>query len=232
MDLRGWVRTSLLDFPGRIATVLFTGGCNFRCPPCQNAGLVLYPEAFPHVEEQEVWEFLERRKGRVEGVVLTGGEPTVQPDLLPFMQRAKRMGLAVKLDTNGYRPEVLEEVLAEGAADYVAMDVKAPQEKYALLAGRPDLDLGRIERSIALLRQSGIAHEFRTTVVPGLLDEHDVETIARWLHGASLYVLQPFRPEGTLDPALERVTPYPAEWLQAVAERIRPYVASVEVRML
>lgn len=231
MDLRGWVRTSLLDFPGRIATVLFTGGCNFRCPPCQNAGLVLHPEAFPRVEEKEIWAFLERRKGKVEGVVLTGGEPTLQLDLLPFLQRLRETGLEAKLDTNGYRPEVLQAVLVEGLVDYVAMDVKAPPEKYPLLSGRPDLDLGRIERSIHLLRNSGIPHEFRTTVVPTLLDERDVEAIARWLEGASLYVLQPFRPAGTLDPALEHVAPYPTEWLHAAAERAQLYVGRVEVRL-
>ncbi|MGC8874073.1 MAG: anaerobic ribonucleoside-triphosphate reductase activating protein [Chloroflexia bacterium] len=232
MDLRGWVRTSLLDFPGRISTVLFTGGCNFRCPPCQNAGLVLHPETYPRIEEQDVRAFLERRKRRVEGVVLTGGEPTVQPDLLEFLRQMKEMDLAVKLDTNGYRPEVLESALEEGLVDYVALDVKAPPEKYALLAGRPDLDLSRIERSIALLREGRVAYEFRTTVVPGLLDQHDVEAIAHWLGGASLYVLQPFRPHSTLDPTLQTLAPYPAEWFRAVAASIQPHVRRVEVRVM
>jgi len=276
MDIRGWVRTSLIDYPERIATVLFTGGCNFRCPPCHNAPLVLHPDEQPAVPEAEVWSFLSRRAGRVDGVVLTGGEPTLQADLLPFLRSLRAQGLAVKLDTNGYRPDVLAAALAEGLLDYVAMDVKAPPEKYALLAGRPEVEVERVERSIALLQGSGIACEFRTTVVPGLLDEADIEALVRWLAGllhrgdaesaemlpgrerrgaggpsgsrrvaltpstaavpaegrgrGVLYVLQQFRPVGTLDPALEKVAPYPLERLQEMAKRARRWVERVGVR--
>lgn len=230
MHLKGWVRTSLIDFPDHIATVLFTGGCNFRCPMCHNADLVLRPGELPDLPPEEVWAFLVRRVGLVDGVVITGGEPTLQPELIPFLRRVREQGLDIKLDTNGYRPDVLAALLDEGLVDYVALDVKAPPEKYPLLAGCDDLDMAQLERSITLLRDNGLSHEFRTTVVPGLLDEQDVEAIARWIAEAEQYVLQQFRPQHTLDPALEALTPYPAERLQAMARRVRRWVAHVTVR--
>lgn len=230
MDLRGWVRTSLIDYPEHIATVLFSGGCNFRCPMCHNADLVLRPRELPAVAEDEVWAFLNRRVGMVDGVVLTGGEPTLQADLAPFLQRLRALGLHVKLDTNGYRPDVLAALLAQGLVDYVAMDVKAPPDKYALLCGVAGIDLGAIERSMALLRESAIPCEFRTTVVPGWLAEEDIEEIARWIAGAQRYVLQAFRPIGTLDPALSQAKPYPIERLQGMADLAARWVRQVEVR--
>ncbi|HEC35543.1 MAG TPA: anaerobic ribonucleoside-triphosphate reductase activating protein, partial [Anaerolineae bacterium] len=169
VELKGWARTSLIDFQDHIATVLFTGGCNFRCPICHNCDLVLRPGELPDLSEAEVWAFLARRRGLVDGVVITGGEPTLQPDLIPFLRRLREQGLDIKLDTNGYRPDVLERLLSAGLVDYVAMDVKAPPEKYPLLAGRADVDVALVQRSIGLLRDSGVLYEFRTTVVPGLL---------------------------------------------------------------
>lgn len=230
MKIKGWQRTSLIDYSGHIATVLFTGGCNLRCPMCHNADLVLRPQELPDLPEEEIWAFLAQRAGRIDGVVLTGGEPAVQPDLLPFLRRLRETGLAVKLDTNGYNPSVLAAVLAEGLANDVALDVKAPPEKYALLTGQAGLDVTRIAQSLALLRESSVRYELRTTLVPGLLDEDDVEAIARWIAGAPRYVLQQFRPRETLDPALEKASPYPAERLQAMAGRARRWVAEVAVR--
>ena len=230
MDLRGWVRTSLLDYPEHIATVLFTGGCNLRCPPCHNADLVLRPGELQAVPEEEVLEYLARRAGLIDGVAITGGEPALQSDLLPFLRRLHPLGLAVKLDTNGFFPEVLEAALGEGLLAYVAMDIKAPPAKYALLAGRPDLDLAPLERSIALLRAATIPFEFRTTVVPGLLATEDVVAIARWLQGAPRYALQQFRPLRTLDPALERAVPYSPDTLHAMVRACAEWVEQVEVR--
>jgi len=230
VQLKGWVRTSLIDYPGHIATVLFTGGCNFRCPPCHNADLVLRPGEMPTLPEEEVWAFLARRAGLVDGVVITGGEPTLQSDLIPFLRQVREQGLDVKLDTNGYRPNVLEALLSERLVDYVAMDVKAPPAKYPLLAGWASLDMGRVERSVELLQNSNLSCEFRTTVVPGLLVEEDVEEIARWITGAERYVLQQFRPLGTLDPALEKVSPYPLERLREMAKRAGQWVAQAMVR--
>lgn len=230
MNLKGWVRTSLIDFPDHIATVLFTGGCNFRCPMCQNGDLVLRSDKMPTLPEAEVWAFLERRQGLVNGVVITGGEPTLQRDLASFLHRLRERHLDVKLDTNGYCPDVLADLLGEGLVDYVALDVKAPPDKYPLLVGLSDVDVTRVERSIALLRESGVPHELRTTVVPGLLDEDDVEAIARWIAGAERYVLQQFRALHTLDPVLERMSPYPAARLQAMAERAGRWLPRVDVR--
>jgi pyruvate formate lyase activating enzyme len=184
----------------------------------------------PDLPLEEVWAFLSRRAGLVDGVVITGGEPTLQGGLIPFLRRVREHGLDVKLDTNGYRPDVLAALLDEGLVDYVAMDVKASLKKFPLLAGRVDLDVARLEQSIALLRDNGFSYEFRTTVVPGLLDEGDVEDIARWIAGAERYVLQQFRPLRTLDPALEMVTPYPLERLQVMAECAGRWVAHVAVR--
>lgn len=230
MELKGWARTSLIDFQDHIATVLFTGGCNFRCPICHNCDLVLRPGELPDLSEAEVWAFLARRRGLVDGVVITGGEPTLQPDLIPFLRRLREQGLDIKLDTNGYRPDVLERLLSAGLVDYVAMDVKAPPEKYPLLAGRADVDVALVQRSIGLLRDSGVLYEFRTTVVPGLLDMGDVEAIARWVAGAWRYVLQQFRPLNTLDPALEAVSPYPMARLREMAGQAKRWVEQVVVR--
>jgi pyruvate formate lyase activating enzyme len=230
VELKGWVRTSLIDYTDHIATVLFTGGCNFRCPMCHNADLVLRAGEIPTLPEEEVWDFLARREGMVDGVVITGGEPTLQADLLSSLRRLKDAGLDIKLDTNGYRPDILEAWLNAGLLDYVALDVKAPPEKYPLLTGLADLDVTRVEQSVALLKKGHIAYEFRTTVVPGLLDEDDVAEIAQWIAGADRYTLQQFRPLNTLDSALEKASPYPAETLRAMAERASRWVSRVAVR--
>jgi len=230
VELKGWVRTSLIDYPDHIATVLFTGGCNFRCPMCHNADLVLRPGEMETLAEDEVWRFLARREGLVDGVVITGGEPTLQADLPRFVRQLRETGLDVKLDTNGYHPDVLETLLDAGVLDLVALDVKAPPEKYPLLCGLPHVDVTRVERSIALLGESGVTYELRTTVVPGLLDADDVEAIARWIAGAEQYTLQQFRALNTLDPALETATPYPIAKLQAMAERARTWVSHTAVR--
>lgn len=230
MELKGWVRTSLIDYPDHIATVLFTGGCNFRCPMCHNATLVLRPTEIPALPEKAVWGFLAQREGMVDGTVITGGEPTLQPNLALFLRRLKDAGLDVKLDTNGYLPDVLETLLSDSLLDYVALDIKAPPEKYPLLTGLAELDVTRIERSVALLKESVIPYEFRTTVVPGLLDEDDIAEIAQWVAGADQYTLQQFQPVNTIDPALECASPYPAETLQAMAERASQWVSRVAVR--
>jgi pyruvate formate lyase activating enzyme len=235
IDIRGWVRTSLIDFPGHIATVLFTGGCDFRCPMCHNADLVLRPGSLPAIHADEVLAFLKRRVGKVTGLVLTGGEPLMQPGVVPFVSAVKACGVHVKLDTNGYHPDGLSHLIEQHLVDYVAMDVKAPLEKYPLLAGRELLDRDRILASVSLLAQGRVAWEFRTTVVPGMLDGHDIETIAKWLAGvgnpeSTPYVLQQFRGIHTLSPELEGVAPYPAAEVRAMAARARLWLANVALR--
>ena len=231
MLLCGLQKTTLLDFPGHVACTIFTGGCNFRCPYCQNSELVLDPAAFPKLSEEEVMTFLKRRKGILEGVCITGGEPTLQPDLPEFLRKVRELGYLVKLDTNGYRPEVLQSLMEEGLLDYVAMDVKASKEKYARTVGVSSVDLARLDRSISLLLgQDRIPYEFRTTVVKGLHDLADFEEIGKWLAGARVLFLQGYREsENVLDPSLGMGS-YELTELECMAEKARKYIARVEVR--
>lgn len=211
--IRGWVRTTLIDFPGEIATLLFFGGCNLRCPMCHNPALVLEPECLPEVPVDVILAHLQKRAGKITGVVLSGGEPCLAADLLPVMQRFHRMGLKIKLDTNGYFPDVLQEALDAGWVDYVAMDIKSPLDKYPRLCGLSRMDLDRISTSIDLIRGYGGQYEFRTTVAPGLITPEDIADIGAWLAGSRRYVLQQFRPHGCLDPDYDALIPYPAEVL-------------------
>lgn len=229
MQVKGWVKTSLIDYPGKIATVLFTGGCNFRCPYCQNSDLVLHPETFPEVDLAEVFQLLTRRRGLVDGVVITGGEPTLHNGIEDLLRKVKELGLAAKLDTNGYRPEVLKDLWERELLDYVAMDIKTSLAKYHLAAGVP-VDVERIEESVRLILSLGIEHEFRTTVVPDIVTPKDIEEIATLIAGANRYVLQQFRPQQTLDPRWREVAPYPAEVLLEMARAAENWVGKVEVR--
>ena len=231
MHVKGWVKSSLVDYPGRIAASLFCGGCNFFCPNCHNADLVLHPNDIPDIEDADIWEFLDSRQGLLDGIAISGGEPTLQQDLVPFALRLHDAGFSVKLDTNGYRPDVLQAMMTSGAVDYVAMDVKAPPlpEKYALAAGR-EIDVSRILRSIDLLRGSEIEHEFRTTLVPGILEQEDIVQIAQCLAGANRYFLQQFVPRNTLDAAMMDRVPYPSAWIREMADACRPWVDLVAVR--
>jgi len=231
MQIGGWVRTSLIDYPGKIATVLFTSDCNFRCPCCQNPELVLHPESLPGIGSAEIFQFLTRRRGLIDGVVITGGEPTLQGNLDGFMRELKELDLALKLDTNGYRPQVIKGLLDRELLDYVAMDIKASPVKYPLAAGVP-VYMWRIEESVNLILSSGVDHEFRTTVVPGIVAPEDVEEMAKLISGAGKYVLQQLRPQGTLDPRFREVAPYPAQTLLEMAQAAERWIGKVEVRGL
>jgi len=212
MQIYGFQKTTLLDYPGHIAATVFTGGCNFRCPFCHNAGLVVgygnekeqksitsggnlevKASAPFRIEEAEVLAYLQKRRGILQGVCITGGEPTLQPDLEDFIRKLKDLGYLVKLDTNGYRPEVLEKLLNLQMLDYAAMDVKACKENYGRAAGVTNLDLTRIEKSVELLKNSAIPYEFRTTVVRGIHTIAEFEAIGKWIAGCKAYYLQAFR---------------------------------------
>ena len=196
MDFCGMNKTTLLDYPGHVAATLFTGGCNMRCPFCHNSGLVLEPEAQQQIREEEALAFLKKRQGILEGVCITGGEPTLQPGLEEFIRRARDLGYLVKLDTNGYRPQVLGHLLEQGLLDYVAMDIKASRERYGIACGLPEVELGRIEESVELLKKADISYEFRTTVVKGIHSPEEFGEIGRWLRGCSAYYLQTYRDSG------------------------------------
>jgi len=184
---------TLLDYPGCVAATLFTAGCNFRCPFCHNPELVL-PDLVSQVGrllEDSFYDELATRRGFLDALVITGGEPTLQPDLLAVMKRIKGLGYLLKLDTNGTRPDLIKDILEKGLADYIAMDIKSPVDKYQQMAGAP-VDTDLIRQSISLIRQSGRQYEFRTTVAPGLSEE-DLLRIGDWIAGSDAYWLQTFR---------------------------------------
>ncbi|SMB91244.1 pyruvate formate lyase activating enzyme [Thermanaeromonas toyohensis ToBE] len=227
---RGVHKTSLVDFPGEVCTTLFCGGCNFRCPWCHNADLVLRPQVLPIFPAKEVIKLLERRRHLVEAVCVTGGEPTLSKGLEDFLVQLKNKGFKVKLDTNGTQPGVLARLLEKNLLDYVAMDIKAPPEKYDLLAGTK-VEMTALLESIKILKNSPIAYEFRTTVVPTLITLEDLKAIGKWLLGARCFVLQPFKASSSLiDMTLAQLPPCPEELLTKAASYLRYYFMKVEVR--
>lgn len=182
----------MVDFDGKIACTVFTGGCNFRCPFCHNAPLVVGNLKSQQIDESEVFDYLQKRKGLVDAVCVTGGEPTLQPDLCDFLAKVRSMGYATKLDTNGLRPDVLKAVLDDKLVDYVAMDVKNSPEKYAHTVGVQNVDMSKILNSIQLLKDSGIDFEFRTTLIKEFHTSDDVQKIAYLVSGAPRYFLQKY----------------------------------------
>ena len=230
MQICGFQKISLVDYPGEICSTLFVGRCNLRCRFCFNRDLVLHPETLPSFSEEEVLSFLERRLDVQGALCITGGEPALQNDLAAFIAEAKEVGLKVKLDTNGTFPEALEQLLKEGTLDYVAVDIKAPPEKYDLIAGKK-VDYSKVERTLLLLKNSNVKYEFRTTVVPGLLEEGDPVKIAKILEGSQRYVLQQFQPvETVLDEKLTVQKPFTREEVERAAQMCRPYVETVLLR--
>jgi len=224
MKLGGWQRCSLIDFPGKVSAVLFTEGCSFRCPFCHNPGLVL-PQQFspPQLSEEIVLDFLKKRQGKLDGVVISGGEPTIHADLPRFMQTIKGMGFAIKLDTNGDHPDIIEQLIAEKLVDYFAMDRKASLPRYEKISG-VKIDPQDIVKSSQLIMQSGVPYEFRTTLVRELHPKEEAALIAQEIAGADRYVLQQFRPLITLDTKLQTATPYSDEEMDALCELARPFV--------
>ncbi len=191
MRIGGFLKFSLVDYPGKVAAVIFTQGCNFRCRYCHNKKLVL-PECFEDpIPEKEVFDFLEKRKGVLQGVVITGGEPTLQKDLAGFLEKVKGMGYALKLDTNGSSPHVLKDVITAGLVDFIAMDIKAPLERYSAIAG-VEVDTQAIGESIDIISNSGVDHLLRTTVVRSLFCDEDFGKISSLIADSPRYVLQRF----------------------------------------
>lgn len=227
MQILGLNRTTLLDYPEHVAATVFTGGCNFRCPFCHNMDLVL-GEVEPALSTEDFFAFLEKRKGILDGVCITGGEPTLQKDLPDFIRGIRDKGYLVKLDTNGYRPKVLEELLRENLLDYVAMDIKSSAENYPRVTGMADLDVTGIQESVSLLKSAGIPYEFRTTVVKGLHRIDEFDEIGRWLQGAEAYFLQAFREnEKVPDKSLSSFSEAEMREMKQLAER---YIERVELR--
>ena len=198
MRIDGLQKMTLLDFPGKVACTVFTGGCNFRCPFCHNALLVTKLPEKPDYTEDEILSFLEKRVGLLDGVAITGGEPLLNPDIADFIRKIRDMGYAVKLDTNGSFPERLKAIVGEGLVDYVAMDIKNRREKYAETIGFKNLDLSKIEESVEFLKSGAVDYEFRTTVVEQFHTVEDIRAAAEWISGAKRYFLQNFVDSGEL----------------------------------
>ena len=228
MRISGVQKLSMVDYPGKLAATVFTGGCDLRCPFCHNAPLVLRVAETPEFSPEEVLDFLQSRRGLLDGVVLSGGEPLLQSGATEFLAAVRELGFAVKLDTNGFHPGPLAEILERGLADYVAMDIKNRREKYAETTGMGELDLAPLEESIRLLQGSGVDFEFRTTVVREFHTADDIQAIGQWLEGSPRYFLQKFVDSGDLVGqgchGLEDAD------MRALAEAARPWFREVALR--
>jgi len=231
MQIGGLQKLTLIDYPGRIACTVFLIGCNFRCPWCYSGELVL-PEKIekqPQISEKEFFKFLRERKGLLDVVVICSEEPTINKDLPQFIRKIKKLNYLVKLDTNGSNPKMLKDLISKKLIDYVAMDVKAPKEKYLQITGGK-ANFKNIEKSIEIIKNSGIDYEFRTTVVPGLHLKEDILQIARQISSAKRFFLQSFRPEKTIDPQFEKIKPYPREYLLEIQNSIAPFFETCQIR--
>ncbi len=230
MRLGGYQKLTLIDYPGKIATTVFTVGCSFRCPFCHNPELVL-PSQFPDLGnlEKEFFDFLKKRQGKLEAVCITGGEPTIQPDIIEFIEKIRALGFLVKLDSNGTRPDVLRRIFERKLVDYVAMDIKNSLENYDKAVGLK-ADKERIKLSVDLIRNSGVDYEFRTTVVPGIHTQQDFVKIAQWIKGAREYYLQEFRDWNVLDPTLKDCAKGKSLDLEKIKKTIEKYFGKVEIR--
>lgn len=230
MRILGLQKLSLLDFPGKVAATVFTGGCDLRCPFCHNAPLVLPGRGTSALDAGGVLDFLASRRGLLDGVVLSGGEPLLQPDAADFLAEVKAMGFAVKLDTNGCHPDALADILDRRLADYVAMDIKNSLEKYPWTVGVPGFDTAPVERSARLLMEGPADYEFRTTLVCPFHEVGDMETIGRWLRGARRYYLQAFVDSGDLVGG--GCAPFTPEEMEGFLQAARPFFQSVALRGL
>ena len=225
MIFGGIKKTSLIDFPDRIATVLFTSGCNLRCPFCHNWRLVLEPKG-PFLSENTILKFIQSRKQFVDAIVITGGEPTQQKDAPIFLEKLKRNGFVTKLDTNGFFPDVLEKSLPY--LDYVALDIKTCPDRYHLLG---ENDIGKWLRTIEILKAGSVEYEFRCTAVPGFVDKQSVHQMGELVKGAKRFIFQQFVPDDTLDKGYNNVKPYSFEIIERFADIMRPYVEETALRL-
>ncbi len=217
MRIGGFQKFSLIDYPGKISAIIFTQGCNFRCPYCHNPELVESSKFEDPIPEEEIFAFLKTRMGKLDAVSITGGEPTLQPDLLAFIRKVKAMGFLVKLDTNGTSPQLIKQVIAEKLVDYLAMDIKAPLVSYSHVT-KVETDIDAIAESIELIKTSGVDYEFRSTLVKGLLSYVEVAKIADLLGKAKRYFLQKFVASKTLDSSYMVATSFSDENLQSLKE--------------
>lgn len=230
MKVTGIQKLTLLDYPGVVACTVFTAGCNFRCPFCHNAMLVLPKQIDDEcLTDDEVFGFLKKRRGVLDGVAVTGGEPLLHADMPEFLARVKELGYKIKLDTNGSNPELLSEIVKNKLVDRVAMDIKNAPEEYARTIGLKSFDIAPVERSKEMLLRGDIDYEFRTTVVKGIHTKESLIGAAKWIKGAKEYYLQQFKDSGNLI-LPDGLSAYDEKQMHALADAVRDYVPTVEVR--
>ena len=227
MQFLGQEKTSLVDYPDKICTIYFVGGCNFKCPYCHNGPLVKMQGSI--IKEDEVFQFLKKRKKYIDGVCISGGEPTLYDGLYGFIQRVKEEGLLVKLDTNGTHPQKIEKLLQEKLLDYIAMDIKAPFHKYADLA-TVKVNIEDIKDSIQLIRNAEVDYEFRTTLCKELLTKEDILEIARFIKGSKRYTLQNFRDGETVLGGAGQFHPFDLDTLGEIEREVKDYFGILKIR--
>lgn len=228
MDITGLQKLTLLDYPGKVACTVFLYGCNYRCPFCHNAPLVTDKAYPPEMSEEKFLSFLDKRKGILDGVCITGGEPLLREDILSFALKIKEKGFAVKIDTNGSRPDMIEKLIKAGAVDKFAMDIKSSPENYPLLTGG-FTDISSVKRSVDILMNSGIDYEFRTTVVKPLHNAEDFVRIADWISGAKAYFLQSFSDSGE-HIAADGFSAYSDEEMNVFLDTVKKHVPLAKIR--
>ncbi|MBW2984505.1 anaerobic ribonucleoside-triphosphate reductase activating protein [Candidatus Woesearchaeota archaeon] len=229
--IKGIQKTSMIDYPGKISTVIFTGKCNMKCPFCQNPDLIINTDKMPELDEKKILGFLKKKKKWIDGVCITGGEPLIHKDIGDFIKKIKELGFLVKIDTNGLNPELLKKLIDDKIIDYIAMDIKSDKEHYSRATGT-EVDIEKIDKSIELIKSSGISYEFRATIVPDFFDQKIMQNIGEWLKGSKRFALQQFRSTlPLLDKAFEGKEPYKKEVLDQFRDIMQGYVEEVELRV-
>lgn len=228
IPIKGFLPSTLIDWPGKMAAILFIFGCNFRCPFCHNPELVLENNE-EDLDLENILEFLQKRKKWVDGVVITGGEPTIHQDIFSLAKILKKAGFLVKLDTNGTNPTLLYSLIQGGLVDYIAMDIKGPLSSYEKITKSPQSGK-KILKSVSIILESGIDYEFRTTVVPSLLGKEEIREIGKLIEGARIYYLQQFYPTKTLDKDFLKEQPYSYKELLELKNIISPFVKEAKIR--
>jgi len=229
MRIGGLQKISLLDYPNKLSAIIWTVGCNLRCPYCYNKQLIK-GENIDIIKEEDIFKFLKKRKNKLEAVSITGGEPLLNEDIFNFINKIKSLDYLLKIDTNGTFPNRLKKLIDENMVDYISMDIKAPKNKYNLLTGR-NIKINNIQKSIDLIKQSSKKYEFKTTIVPSFLDRNDLIDIAKWLKGAKQFYLQQFKKDTSLlSKELEKIEPYKKEYLTEIIIEIKPYFNKCSLR--
>lgn len=242
MIFRGWQKESLIEWPNKICTVVFVGGCNLRCPFCHNSDLVLNPNSLPSITPKEILDYLEENRNLIDGLMVTGGEPLMPPQfftepsapLIKFLQEVKSNHFLIGIETNGLNPNGIKYLIKKNLLDFVSMDIKTAlnEKKYQKATGvKFDLNnLNKIKESIKIIMQSGKPYEFKTTVVPGLVTKNDILEIAKYIKSAQRYVIQKFNPESTLDKNFDWDRNFSDEWFLEIKEQVRKYIKEVIIR--